>query len=37
MDWHANFGEGHNGAAGFRRILVQPKLREKPFISRNAE
>jgi len=32
MDRHANIGEGHIGAAGFRRILAHPKLREKPFI-----
>ena len=32
MDRHANIGEGYIGAAGFRRILAHPKLREKPFI-----
>jgi deoxyribonuclease IV len=32
MDRHANIGEGHIGAAGFRRILAHPQLREKPFI-----
>ena len=32
MDRHANLGEGHNGAVGFRRILAHPQLREKPFI-----
>ena len=32
MDRHANIGEGHIGAAGFRRILAHPQFREKPFI-----
>ncbi len=32
MDRHANIGEGHIGAEGFRRILAHPQLREKPFI-----
>jgi endonuclease IV len=32
MDRHANIGEGHIGAAGFRRILAHPRLRVKPFI-----
>lgn len=32
MDRHANIGEGYIGAAGFRRILAHPKLRETPFI-----
>jgi apurinic endonuclease APN1 len=32
MDRHANIGEGHIGAAGFRCILAHPQLREKPFI-----
>jgi deoxyribonuclease IV len=32
LDRHANIGEGHIGAAGFRRILAHPKLRAKPFI-----
>ena len=32
MDRHANIGEGHIGAAGFRRILAHPQLREKAFI-----
>jgi len=32
MDRHANIGEGYIGAAGFRRILAHPELRDKPFI-----
>ena len=32
VDRHANIGEGHIGADGFRRILAHPKLRSKPFI-----
>ncbi len=32
VDRHANIGEGHIGAEGFRRILAHPKLRDKPFI-----
>jgi deoxyribonuclease-4 len=32
MDRHANIGEGHIGAEGFRRILTHAKLRTKPFI-----
>ena len=32
VDRHANIGEGYIGKAGFRRILVHPKLRRKPFI-----
>jgi deoxyribonuclease IV len=32
LDRHANIGEGHIGAEGFRRILGHPKLRAKPFI-----
>src|SRR6266403_175648 len=32
LDRHANIGEGHIGAAGFRRILARPELRTKPFI-----
>ncbi len=32
VDRHANIGEGHIGAGGFRRILAHPKLRSKPFI-----
>jgi deoxyribonuclease-4 len=32
VDRHANIGEGHIGAEGFRRILAHPKLREKAFI-----
>jgi deoxyribonuclease-4 len=32
MDRHANIGEGHIGAEGFRRILAHAKLRTKPFI-----
>ena len=32
VDRHANIGEGHIGADGFRRILAHPKLRTKPFI-----
>jgi deoxyribonuclease IV len=32
VDRHANIGEGHIGAAGFRRILAHPNLRGKPFI-----
>jgi deoxyribonuclease-4 len=32
VDRHANIGEGHIGKAGFRRILANPRLREKPFI-----
>jgi deoxyribonuclease-4 len=32
VDRHANIGEGHIGAEGFRRILAHPKLRIKPFI-----
>jgi deoxyribonuclease-4 len=31
-DRHANIGEGHIGAEGFRRILTHAKLRTKPFI-----
>ena len=32
LDRHANIGEGHIGAEGFRRILAHPELRTKPFI-----
>ena len=32
LDRHANIGEGHIGAEGFRRILARPELRTKPFI-----
>jgi deoxyribonuclease-4 len=32
VDRHANIGEGHIGAAAFRRILRHPKLRAKPFV-----
>jgi deoxyribonuclease-4 len=32
MDRHANIGEGHIGAEGFRRILAHPQLRTKAFI-----
>jgi len=32
VDRHANIGEGHIGADGFRRILAHPKLRTKPFV-----
>lgn len=32
LDRHANIGEGHIGAEGFRRILQHPKLRTKAFI-----
>jgi deoxyribonuclease-4 len=32
IDRHAHIGEGSIGAAGFRRILSHPKLRNKPFI-----
>jgi deoxyribonuclease-4 len=32
LDRHANIGEGHIGAEGFRRILAHPELRSKPFI-----
>ena len=32
LDRHANIGEGHIGAEGFRRILAHPKLRPKAFI-----
>jgi deoxyribonuclease-4 len=32
VDRHANIGEGHIGAAAFRRILTHPKFRRKPFI-----
>jgi deoxyribonuclease-4 len=32
VDRHAHIGEGHIGAAGFRRILAHPKLCNKPFI-----
>jgi len=32
LDRHANIGEGHIGAEGFRRILGHPRLRPKPFI-----
>jgi deoxyribonuclease-4 len=32
VDRHANIGEGHIGAEGFRGILTHPKLRTKPFI-----
>jgi deoxyribonuclease-4 len=32
VDRHANIGEGHIGAGGFRRILAHPKLRTKAFI-----
>jgi deoxyribonuclease-4 len=31
-DRHENIGQGHIGAAGFRRILTHPKLRGKAFI-----
>jgi deoxyribonuclease-4 len=32
MDRHANIGEGHIGADGFRRVLTHPQLRDKAFI-----
>jgi deoxyribonuclease-4 len=32
VDRHANIGEGHIPLAAFRRILMHPKLRAKPFI-----
>ena len=32
LDRHANIGEGQIGEAGFRRILIHPELRTKPFI-----
>lgn len=32
LDRHANIGLGHIGAAGFRRIVNHPKLRNKAFI-----
>lgn len=32
VDRHENIGEGHIGAAGFRRLLRHPRLRTKPFI-----
>ncbi|MCU1258387.1 MAG: Endonuclease, partial [Bryobacterales bacterium] len=32
LDRHENIGKGHIGAAGFRRILNHPGLRDKPFI-----
>jgi len=32
LDRHANIGEGHIGATGFRRILAHPQLRQKAFI-----
>ena len=32
VDRHENIGEGYIGLDGFRRILTQPKLREKAFI-----
>jgi deoxyribonuclease-4 len=32
VDRHANIGEGHIGAEGFRRILTHAKLRDKAFI-----
>jgi deoxyribonuclease IV len=32
VDRHANIGEGHIGAEGFRRILTHRKLRTKAFI-----
>lgn len=32
LDRHAHIGEGHIGEEGFRRILAEARLREKPFI-----
>lgn len=32
VDRHANIGEGFIGEAAFRRILTDPKMRDKPFI-----
>lgn len=32
VDRHENIGQGHIGAAGFRRLLRHPRLRTKPFI-----
>ena len=32
LDRHANIGEGKIGEDGFRRILIHPALRAKPFI-----
>lgn len=32
VDRHENIGQGHIGAAGFRRLLRHPRLRAKPFI-----
>ncbi len=32
VDRHANIGEGHIGAEGFRRILTHAKLRDKAFL-----
>jgi deoxyribonuclease-4 len=32
VDRHANIGEGHIGREAFRRILMHPGLRAKPFI-----
>jgi deoxyribonuclease IV len=32
LDRHANIGEGNIGVDGFRRILLHPAFRSKPFI-----
>jgi len=32
VDRHANIGEGHIGRQAFRRMLLHPDLRGKPFI-----
>ena len=32
VDRHANIGEGHIGAEGFRRILTHPKLRDRKSV-----